>query len=116
MTKYRVKSCNFRAVFGDTFPLKETRQAKCQKHKFSILFRCGKVCNLRMVSECDPALLLSGDWTVCNNKVNESLEVVFALLSALNPSWKVQSATSSLSKEAWQGDRVEGLWFKVAPE
>ena len=69
-----------------------------------------------MVSDGDPALLLSVDWTVCHNKVHQSLEVVFSLLSALNPSRKVQSSTSPVGKEAGQGHRVEGLWFKLTPE
>ena len=69
-----------------------------------------------MVSDGDPALLLSGDWTVCHNKVDQSLEIVFSLLSALNPSRKVQSSTSPVGKEAGQGHRVEGLWFKLTPE
>ena len=69
-----------------------------------------------MVSDGDPALLLSGDWTVCHNKVHHSLEVVFSLLSALNPSRKVQSSTSPVGKEAGQGHRVEGLRFKLTPE
>ena len=69
-----------------------------------------------MVSNSDPALLPSSYWTVCNNKVDESLEVVSSLLSALDPIRKVHCATSPLGKEAWQGHRVEGVWFKLAPE
>ena len=69
-----------------------------------------------MVSDGNPALLFSGDWTVCHNKVYQSLEVVFSLLFAFNPSRKVQCATSSIGKEAGQGHRVEGLWFKFTPE
>ena len=69
-----------------------------------------------MVFDGDPALLLCSYWTVCYNKVDESLEVIFSLLSALDPSWKVHCATSPLGEEAWQGHRVEGVWFKLAPE
>ena len=69
-----------------------------------------------MVSDGDSALLLSCYWTVCYNKVDESLEVVFSHLSVLNPVWEVHCTTSPLGKEAWQGHRVDGVWFNLTPE